>query len=443
MAGRHRYAKLRSERQQSAGRRISVIAIDQMIAGASNLMMSVLAARVLGTVHFAFWTIIFLVYILALGIARALVHDPLLVHTEEAEKRPGEVIGTSMLLGLGVGVLVAAAGVVARLWQTDLGNSLIVLGVCMPLLMFQDLGRYLGFATKQPGRSVVLDSVWLGVLIPTVVVLYLADLHTLTWFVLAWAGVGGATGLLIFWQYRGYRVERTLAWVRYTWSFSWRYLISYSATQGSSLIGSSAVGAIAGARQLGGLNGTVLLARPFGTIQVGAVTATVAEIHRSSGEPNVARRYSLRISAVTTVVALINGAIMLALPDKAGRQVLGATWDVAKPMLLPTAAQLVALGVITGARAGLLGLRGIRRAVVIDVVSTIGVLASTAIGAVLNGAVGALWGAALWQAALSVVWWTVFLIYSTHPAEVSADSPTGPLPELPLPSTVPTAPPGA
>jgi O-antigen/teichoic acid export membrane protein len=442
VAGRHR-AKPRSERKQSAGRRISVIAIDQVIAGASNLLMSVLAARVLGTVHFAFWTIVFLVYILALGISRALICDPLLVHTEEAEKRPGEVIGTSTLLGLGVGALVAAAGVVTRLWQTDLGDSLMVLGACMPLLMFQDLGRYLGFATKRPGRAVVLDSVWLGVLIPTVVVLYVADLRTLTWFVIAWAGVGGATGLLTFWQYRMHTIERTFAWLRYTWSFSWRYLISYSATQGSSLVGSSAVGAIAGARQLGGLNGTVLLARPFGTIQVAAVAATVAEISRSRGERNVARRYASRISAVTTVVALVNGAVMLALPDKVGRQILGATWHVAQPMLLPTAAQLVALGVITGARAGLLGLRGIRRAVVIDVVSTIGVLGSTAVGAVINGAVGALWGAALWQSVLSVVWWTVFLIYSAHPAEVTADSPTGPLPELPLPSTVPTAPPSA
>ena len=37
-----------SESKQSAGRRLSVITIDQAIAGASNVLSAVLAARVLG-----------------------------------------------------------------------------------------------------------------------------------------------------------------------------------------------------------------------------------------------------------------------------------------------------------------------------------------------------------------------------------------------------------
>src|SRR4051812_48844068 len=108
---------------------MSLITIDQALAGASNLLMSVLAARVLGPVSFAFWGIVFLVYIMTNGVSRALICDPLLVHTEEAEERPGEVIGTSTLLGLGIGALLAGAGVVARVWQADLGNAFIVLGV--------------------------------------------------------------------------------------------------------------------------------------------------------------------------------------------------------------------------------------------------------------------------------------------------------------------------
>jgi O-antigen/teichoic acid export membrane protein len=421
---------------------LSIITIDQAIAGASNLLITVLAAQVLGVASVGLWSIVFLVYIVTNGVSRALICDPLLVHTEEAEKRPGEVIGTSTLLGLCLGALLVCAGIVARHWQTDLGNAFIVLGVCMPLLMFQDLGRYLGFATARPGRSVVLDTLWLGVQILAIVVLLVADKRTLTWFVIAWAGSGAASGLLLFWQYRGVTIERTVAWLRYTWSFSWRYLISYSATQGSALAGSSAVGVIAGARQLGGVTGTVAFARPFGTIQIAAVAATVAEINRSGGDRHVARQRAAKITTFTAVIALVNGAIMVALPDRVGHAILKATWHVAQPMMLPTAVQLIALGVITGARAGLLGLRAIRLALVIDVVSVVGVLGSTAVGAVINGALGALWGVALVQGVLAFVWWTVFLAHSAHPAEVTADSPTGPIPVV-APPSVPTATPSA
>ena len=450
MSGKHRAPSRRQTKAQaegagdgSANKRLSVITIDQAIAGASNLLITLLAAQVLGVASVGLWGIVFLVYIMTNGVSRALICDPLLVHTEEAAERPGEVIGTSTLLGLAIGTLLIGAGVVARLWQADLGNAFIVLGVCMPLLMFQDLGRYLGFATARPGRSVVLDTVWLVLLIAAVAVLLVADLRTLTWFIVAWAGTGAASGLLLLWQYRGHTIERTVAWLRYTWSFSWRYLISYSATQGSALAGSSAVGAIAGARQLGGVTGTVFFARPFGTFQIAAVAATVAEISRSGGDPHVARRRATKITMFTTVIALVNGGVMVGLPDKIGHAILKQTWHVAEPMLLPTAVQLLALGVITGARAGLLGQRAIRRALVIDVASVVGVLGATAIGAVINGALGALWGVAAVQGVLAFVWWTVFLAYSAHPAPVTADSPTGPIPAIPPPSTVPTAAPSA
>lgn len=445
--GAHR-AKRKAAREQTANRRLSVITIDQAIAGASNLLITLLAAQVLGAASVGLWGIVFLVYIMTNGVSRALICDPLLVHTEEAEERPGEVIGTCTLLGLGLGALLVGAGLVARLWQADLGDAFIVLGVCMPLLMFQDLGRYLGFATARPARSVLLDCVWLGVQIAAVVVLLVADLRTLTWFVVAWAGSGALSGLLLFWQYRGYTIERTIAWLRYTWSFSWKYLISYSATQGAALAGSSAVGALAGARQLGGVTGSVFFARPFGTIQIAAVAATVAEISRSGGERHVARQRAFKISTLTFVIALVNGAIMVALPDKIGHAILKQTWHVAQPMLLPTAVQLLALGVITGARAGLLGMRGIRRAVVIDVASTVGILGSTAIGAVINGALGALWAVGICQGVLSVVWWTVFLAHSARDhadvapepeADELASMPTGPLPALAPPVMPPSA----
>src|SRR6202035_2433950 len=110
-------------------------------AGASNVLIAVLAARLLGVASFGLFGIVFLVYMMALGVNRALVNDPLLVHPLEAEGRLGEVIGTSCVLGIVVAVAVLAAGSGALLWDPRLGDALLVLGACMPLLVLQDLGR--------------------------------------------------------------------------------------------------------------------------------------------------------------------------------------------------------------------------------------------------------------------------------------------------------------
>jgi O-antigen/teichoic acid export membrane protein len=386
---------------------LSVITIDQAIAGASNVLIAVLAARLLSVASFGLFGIVFLVYVMVQGVSRALVCDPLLVHPIEARERTAEPIGTSCLLGLGLGAVVLVGGLGARMWEPSLGDALIVLAVCVPLLVLQDLGRYIGIATHRPSAALVLDTVWLVLLFAAVAALLATHTRTLVWFIVAWAGTGALTGLLLFWQHRGLSIRPGLAWLRYTWTFSWRYLISYTSTQGAALTASSAVGGIAGPTALGGLQGATLLVRPFATFQVAAVAAGVSEISHSATDHEEVRRRGAKTSGLTTAIALVNVIVLLALPDRVGRVVLGATWHAAQPLLLPTGAQILCLGLITGARAGLLGMRAIRRAVVIDVVTTALVLAATVCGAVIDGVSGALWAVALVQGLMVIVWWMV------------------------------------
>ncbi len=72
----------------SAGRRLSVITVDQVVSGASNLLIAVLAARFLGVESFGLFGIIFMVYVTAQGLARGVVCEPVLVHPDEARDHP-------------------------------------------------------------------------------------------------------------------------------------------------------------------------------------------------------------------------------------------------------------------------------------------------------------------------------------------------------------------
>lgn len=430
-----------SQTDQTAGRRLSVITVDQAIAGASNVLIAVLAARLLGVASFGLFGIVFLVYVLIQGVSRALVCDPLLVHPVEGQARLGEVIGTSCVLGpaLATGVLVAGLG--ARMFDARLGNALVVLAVCVPLLILQDLGRYVAFTLRRPASALVLDLAWLGLQTVAVGCLFVTDTRTLPWFIAAWAGSGALAGALIFAQHRGTRFRLGLSWLGYTWSFSWRYLISYTSTIGAALAASVAVGGIAGSKALGGLQGAMLLVRPFMTFQVAAIAASIGEVSHGGAHDPLLRRHVTRTSAITTAIALVNMVLLLVLPDPLGRAVLGASWDTAKPLLFATGVQIVFLGVMTGVRAGLLGTRAIRKVMVIDVTTTVLILVVTIPGAVIDGARGTLWAITIGQAVMAAVWWTTFLSQTRETDPAVVDEALVPVPPLPAPAVAAPLPP--
>lgn len=404
--------------QESAGRRLGVATIDQAISGASNILISILAARILGIESFGLFGLVFLVYVLALGSARALGGEPLLLHPVEAEARPGDAIGTASVLGLGLGAVVVAGGLLAHVWDGRLGDGLMVLGVFLPLLIVQDIGRYLGFATRRPERALTLDVTWLGLQLGAIAVLVVTNSHSLWQFILAWAASGALAGLLVFWQHRGARPRLSLSWLAETWAYSWRYLVSYSSTQGSGLVAAALLGAISGARALGAVQGALLLQRPFMTFQVAVIASGVGEVSRVADKLADVRRMVAKLTLLTTAVALVNGAVLLALPDALGRAVLGQTWSEAQHLLLPAAAQILLIGLMTGLRTGLLGMRAVHKAVVIDVVTTVLILILTAGGAYVGGAEAAMWGVAISHAVGVTIWVAVFWIHTGRSPQI-------------------------
>lgn len=421
-----------SQSKQSAGRRLSTITIDQIIAGASNVLIAVLAARMLGVGAFGLFGIVFIVYMTAQGISRALICDPLLVHPVEARERPGDVIGAARVLGLGIGAVVCAIAGFAWIWDSSLGGALLILGLAMPALVLQDLGRYLGMVTHRPSFALILDLLWLGLMIVALGIVVILDAETLVWFVAAWAGSGAIAGAVAPWRYRRYPMQHSPLWLRETWGFSWRYLIAFGATQGSALLSSIGLAAISGVRSLGAVRGALLLVRPSATLQSASIAAGIAEVSHMPPGSHDLRRHIARTTVLTTAVALVNLVVLVFLPDPIGEAVLGATWEPTKDLLLPASLQMVLLALISGPRAALLGQRAISLTLRIDVASTALFLVATMIGAVVNDALGAYWALVICQSAITVVWWITLRWHSR-----SSDAPVEPddevVPPVPMP----------
>ncbi|AXT86208.1 hypothetical protein C6I20_14140 [Aeromicrobium sp. A1-2] len=394
--------------EQSASRRLGVATIDQIISGASNFLIALLAAQLLDIESFGLFGIILLVNVVVLGGARALVSEPLLLHPEEAEQRPGDVISSACVLGLSIGVILVLCGLAARPLDGDLGEGLMILGVFSPLMVLQDVGRYLGFATRRPSSALTLDVTWLTLQLGAIASLVASDLSSLQAYVAAWAGAGALAGLIVFWQHRGVRPRLDISWLKETWGFSWRYFVSYTATQGSGLLAAILIRAIAGARALGGVQGALLLQRPFMTFQVAVMASGVGEVARVADDRALVRRMVRKLTILTGGAALLNGVLLVLVPDSVGRAVLGDTWSVAQHLVWAAAAQILVLGLITGFRTGMLGMRAIDRAVVIDVATTVLALVFSTAGAFAGGAEPAMWGAAAASAIGLVMWAVVF-----------------------------------
>jgi O-antigen/teichoic acid export membrane protein len=420
-------AEVPLEPPAGGGKRLTAITIDQGISAASNVLTSILAARVLSSTTFGIFTVAYLTYITTQGITRALVGEPLLVRPQESRDRPAEAIGSAFVVGLVVGAVVALVGLVALPINHDLGTAFLVLGACNPLLVLQDLGRYLAFATHRPARAIALDVGWLVLLLGAVTGLAVADAETLGWFILAWAGTGALASVILYVQYRGIGLDVGVGWLRETWAFSWRYAMSFASRQGSVLLASSSLGLILGAKALGSLNGALLLFGPLVQLQTAAVAAGVAEVSHLPVDSPKLRRHLGITTAFTTTAAVGNVVVALILPGKLGRLVLGDTWAGTRHLLGAVGVQMILIGLVSGARSVLLGVRALRRTLQVDIATSVINLTATLVAAVAFGRVlPTVWALAAAQGVIAVLWWAAYLDHERHPDRVEHSS--GPVP---------------
>lgn len=402
----------------TAGGRLRTITVDQAVSSASNLLVTILAARVLDIGSFGRFGIVFLVYVATQGVVRALVGEPLLVRPDESQERPGEAIGTGLLLGLGVGALVAIAGLGTSVWDGEAGRALLVLAAATPLLVLQDLGRFLAFATHRPGRALLLDLLWLGLVVVTVGVVVAADAQTLPWFIAAWAGSGAVAGLLLLAQHRGVGVALGFGWLRETWSFSKRYAMSFAASQGGVLLASVALAGILGAAALGAVRGVLLLYGPLVQLQAASIAAGVAEVARHDAASPEVPVHVRRTTSLTVAAAIVNVVLLLVLPDRLGELVLGDTWEPTSALIVPAGVQMVFLASISGVRSALVGLKQLDTTLRIDIASTVIAFATSVGGAVAGGVETAFWCLAAGQGAIAVAWRIAYHRVVQDPAAV-------------------------
>jgi hypothetical protein len=226
-------------------------------------------------------------------------------------------------------------------------------------------------------------------------------------FMLAWGSSATIAALVGAAQARVLpRVSAAGDWLRGHRDLSSRYLgenLSIMAANQGRFYG---LAAVAGLAIVGSLRAADLLLGPVMVLILGMAMMAVPEAARALRR--AASRlwtFCVRIAIVGAGSAVIWGAVVLLLPDRLGRYLLGASWDAASSLVLPATLGVAALGIQLGAWGGVRALGAAKRSLRAQSFGSALYLAGSIVGGIVGGAAGAAWGGAGTTLIGAGYWW--------------------------------------
>jgi MFS family permease len=414
----------RSMANPAVRRRLPALA-DQAASSLSNIVVFILVARSFDHLDpIGAFGLAMVAYQLALGVVRSLAGETLLSLHSSAPRRErdgllADLLGATLLMSLISSVLVA--GVAG--WMGGLsGSALLAVAVVLPLVMVQDLWRWV-FIVDRPKAALAIDLVWL---VSVSAVMALApDDATVSWFVIAWGATGGLAGGIAMVLGGGWHGRpHPWRWLVATRRTGSRYLGDFVVARGVSEIALSGLGAIAGLGALGAAKASLVYYGVLNTLHNGASLALIPEGARLRSSPERLRTVLVLASGF---MALLAAAWMIAghlIPDAWGEAAFGVAWDEGRRLLLPMGLAMVGGSLASGANIGLRSLGDSRRILRTRLHTAPLHVACPLLGAVAGGVVGFTIGFAFAKLALAAVSWSAFL-ESLQDQEASARAGVG------------------
>lgn len=402
----------------SSGARVSLATFDQILSSLSNVVVLICAAHAFDPIGFGNFSLVVMVYTVAQVVVRGLISTTVVVHPEDVDHRRGAIVSATLLMGclLALGCFAGAA----LLWAADsaLALPIVVFGLAVPLLTLHDVGRYMAIARLRPQGAVVIDTVWLVLVVPAIL---LAG-GSLVALVAAWVGSGALAAVWVFVQ-AGPPTRGGIAWLRERWSFSWRAAVSGLVGSATVLVMATLMAVVSSAAAVAAFRAASLLAAPSSAMEVAVATSVAADIAREREDAKAVRRHMRRAVLVSTALAMVNLVVLVFLPDFLGRALLGESWYVVAPLMLAVCLRVLFMAAQSGVRASLVGRRRIQVAMVTDIISIVLVAVCMVVGAALGDASGALWAMAVGTAVCTVCWWIALWWAEAHPLPDDPDDP--------------------
>jgi O-antigen/teichoic acid export membrane protein len=383
--------------------------VDQLLSSASNFVTAALVAHSVSIEAFGVFAILMSLYWLALGTGRALVGEPLLVSTQRADaddvvRRTG--YSAALVLGVGVGLLVAVGGLLAPSY----GPAFLALGLGLPVLLLQDALRYGAFSQHDQRSACLLDGIWLLLQIAVGAALLSADVPQLEIWIALWiacAAVSCGYGLLAMRERPAWREPVT--WMRQHGGLSGRFLGDFLITSGYQQLLIFLVPLVGGLTVLAAYKAATVVCGPLNTVLTALGVTSLPRMAKEyeTGHKSAVMKLALELSVLGAALGAVFAVTSLLLPDVIGRALVGANWEAAQHVVPLVALQF---GIVAASRGALYMLRicgTSRQVVAIRVSNAPVIMAAALIGVSLGGAEGLALCLVIAALISLVPWWGV------------------------------------
>ena len=391
-----------------ASRRVAWGLLDQVLASASNFIVTIIAARSLSAAGFGSFALAMVVVMMTVFLARGLASDPLATRhsgdTADGIRQAGRAGAATAIVS---SVVVAAGSVVVGLAVGgDLGRVLLVMAAVLPGVTLQDYLRYLLIVQGRARDTFVNDLFWFVIQFPLMAAA-LAVGGAGALLLAAWGVAGTLAAVLGLWQARTgisswMQVRPWLRRHRDLWPF---FVLDNLIYQATNLVVVVVISLVTSLAEVGGFRAAVTVYAPLAIIGRGVVGVAVPELARRRDDPRAVERASLVLGGVLAPMALLWAVGSALLPDSWGRAAFGDSWALAQPLVflagISIAAGQFAVGTAVGIRALGAGRQGLAARVVVSVLG----LVAAASGGVVDGAYGVMVALALTAPAQVVTWW--------------------------------------
>jgi FkbM family methyltransferase len=382
----------------------------QGTSSATNLGLTLLAARVLGPGGLGVVFVGFACYLLALGFQRALLADPLVTSSAALDGGARRLETGSALTVCILGALVASAAVAltGAAVGGEVGHGLLLFAPFLVPALLQDFWRVVLFRESRGRAAAGNDAVWLLVIVALVP---LAVSVGAGWAVVACWGTGAVAGACLGVVQTGTRPERprqALGWWREkAWPLGrWLGVEGVLWTVGA--YGTIfLLAGLVGPRGLGGLRAVQSLFAPLGLLAPAVSLAGLPALTRElASSAEAARRLAVRLALGLAGLAVVYASALALASDPALRLVFGELFVGFAELAWPVgAAQILAVAPI----GFVLLLKAQRRGRALVLARAVGLAATLGIVwplATLEGIRGAAWGLAAGAlvAALVLIW---------------------------------------
>jgi O-antigen/teichoic acid export membrane protein len=383
--------------------------LDQILSAATNVALSIVVVKAVGGHAFDAFAVAFLLFSTAIGVERSLVGSALNVrHSKEVGKDRSRTVsratGTVFTLAVPAALGMIGAGL---LLGGRLGAALIATGWVLPLLVLQDVCRYVYFSGSQARWAAANDALWAVVQFSVMGALIVSGRATVVTLILAWGGAAGVCVVVALVHLRAVPDPRAArGWLREHRDLVGYLFGDYLLTTGAFNGGYLVVGAILGDQAVGSIRAAQVLLGPLGIIAGATRSFGMPELsrraeHLSSG---TRRRIAVGLGAAMAVLSLLYAAAILLAPDAFGKLVFSEKWGQAQQVLVPLALAQVATGIAQGPSIVIYALGQARRTFRIMTVEAPLVFALMLTGALLFGVQGAAWGQFIDQVLVIVLW---------------------------------------